>query len=665
MSFRNLPHATQLYIILLVIAGLASAILSFSYPLTRLPDISLGIYFLLVIITARMTVKIPYSDVHFSVDTPFIFVILVLYGLFPALMADAIAKFILTTPNVTKKTLFKIPFNMASGVLSIFGAGLAFQTLFFKNAATSSVYILPIIGMTFGYYLINTLSVALAISITEKRNLFIFWIKNFLPTGIGFIASGSIATLLFILDSIGSYLGFVVIIPLVGLIYYSQRLYLLKETEAINHIADLESFHISTIQSLSLALDAKDDYTHGHGHRVSCFAVGLAKLLGISDEPVLRGIAFAGLVHDIGKIAIPDVILNKPGKYTETEMNRMKIHPIISAEILKSIPLPFPVAKIVRHHHEKWNGRGYPDGLPGQSIPFESRILAVADVYDSIRSDRPYRPKMEKDRAIRILEGEKGHTLDPNMAELFLQNIDALEKSADVEFVQIVGNNIQDIVKASYLSYVGDEVIPTPDPTVEESRQAQLELQILNDLFALFSKGETLQEKLKEFAGTITKIVPYTAMVVYLPESNKLQRLRPAIVYGNDTELLPYNVIDVGSGVSGWVFENRTQMISAIPKSEFPSFGTASIPYKSVLSVPLVSVDQSVGVVSLYSENREIFSAKEQDMLVRICLIVGPLIKNLIEGKKGRKTPSSSTDSSEIIKGKNVVPIQKVIGEKN
>jgi len=622
--------SAKLFVLMMFLAGIASTWLTSRFGWKfwfRAPDLSLVIYFVLAAVTARMTVKIPYSSVHFSVDTPFVFVIMILYGPFWALMADAVAKLILSVANITRAALFKIPFNISSGVLAIFGAGIVFQQLYDGGGHTSSHYILPIVGMTLGYYFINTMTVSMAICISEKQNLLIFWIKNFLPTSVGFLASGSIATLLFILDATGSYLGFIVTIPLVGLIYYSQQVYLLKETDAKNHISELENVHISTIKSLSLALDAKDEYTHGHVYRVSAYAVGLAKFLGITDKNLLQGIAFAGLVHDIGKIAIPDNILNKPGKYTEAEMNRMKIHPEISAEILKNIPLPFPVAKIVRHHHEKWDGRGYPDGLPGLSIPFESRILAVADVYDAIRSDRPYRPKMELERAVKIMESEKGKTLDPDMVDVFLANLDKLEQCVQSQDAEMPDNAIQDIVKASYLAYGNaDSESVQAGPTDKETRK----LAMFNGLSNLFSNNSSLMEKLNGLATTITGIIPHNALVVYLPDESG-KELRPICVSAKDSEGLEKNLLQVGFGVTGWAFANKLPMVSVPPDTEFPTANFRKIPYKSALAVPLINMGESLGAVTLYSENSDAFNGEDQDLIVQISPIVGPLIKNLMD----------------------------------
>ena len=156
--------------------------------------------------------------------------------------------------------------------------------------------------------------------------------------------------------------------------------------------------YLSTIETLAHAIDAKDQVTHGHIRRVQHQAMRLARALGIEDDVELRAIEAASLLHDMGKLAVPEHILNKPGKLTHTEFEKMKLHSTIGADILSSIDFPYPVVPIVRHHHEHWNGGGYPAGLKGEEIPLGARILSVVDCFDALTSDRPYRPKMTSAR---------------------------------------------------------------------------------------------------------------------------------------------------------------------------------------------------------------------------------------------------------------------------
>ena len=645
MNFRSMPRMVKLYIVFLWIAGMAAYFSSFFYPLFRALDVSFILYFLIVCFTARITVKLPYTDMHFSLESPFVFVLLMLYGPLVALTADMVAKIIMTLPHIHRNAWYKVPFNVASGILATFSAYVAFEFLRSFGLTSSLAFVLPIIGMTVCSFLVATVTVAIAICIVQRMNIVTFWMKNFLPTALGFLASGAIATLLFVLDKFGYYSGFLVSIPLVGLLYFSQKIYLQKETEAQNHIRELENLHLSSIKSLSLALDAKDSYTHGHVQRVSNFAVGLAKCLGVSDANALKAIAFAGLVHDIGKIGVPDYILNKPGKYTDAEFRRMQVHPVISAEILKTIPLPFPIAKMVRHHHEKFNGTGYPDGLAGEEIPYESRILAVADIYDAVRSDRPYRPKMDRGRAIEILNHEKDRALDPDMVKEFVENVEDLEQVIQEEFIDIEDRSIQDIVKACYVAYELEVELPEE----QRNRQARREAGLFSALSNFARKGHPLKPRFKRLAAALSKLVPHNAMVIYLSLGSECF-LVPSFVSGKDGAALAKNVLERGVGISGWVQYNESAMLTESHRSEFPIYHGREIPYKSILSVPIGSDGDVIGALTLYSENRVAFKDADKILLNKMSpFLKDPLVNNKFDHQTERAAELTEQNTDIIL----------------
>src|SRR5581483_10763254 len=175
------------------------------------------------------------------------------------------------------------------------------------------------------------------------------------------------------------------------------------------------------------AVDAKDRYTHGHIRRVQAYAVELAILCGIVDEKELLALQAGALLHDIGKIAIPEYILNKPTVLTETEYEKMKIHPVVGANILSSIEFPFALVPIVKSHHERWDGNGYPEGLKGEEIPLSARILSLVDCYDALTTNRPYRAPMDREKVIEFFRREAGSAYDPGVVHTFIENIEDIE----------------------------------------------------------------------------------------------------------------------------------------------------------------------------------------------------------------------------------------------
>ena len=200
----------------------------------------------------------------------------------------------------------------------------------------------------------------------------------------------------------------------------ASGVYSLKVVER-RRSGDLDRLYSSTVEMLAMAIDARDEVTHSHVRRVQSYALGLARSLGVRDAGTLRAIEAAALVHDMGKLAIPEDILNKPGKLTHFEFEIMKLHVDVGADILSLVDFPFPLVPIVQCHHENWDGRGYPRGVAGRRIPLGARILSVVDCFDALTSDRPYRARMSDADAFAILRGRRGTMYDPDVVDTFIR----------------------------------------------------------------------------------------------------------------------------------------------------------------------------------------------------------------------------------------------------
>ncbi len=194
---------------------------------------------------------------------------------------------------------------------------------------------------------------------------------------------------------------------------------------------DLKSSYLETVQALSRALEAKDPVTSGHAERVSQYSVSIAHQLGLSQAKI-DIIMYAGLLHDIGKIGVADSILQKPGKLTQQEYNAIKEHSSIGSDILRDIDFLRDASKIIRYHHERYDGQGYPDGLGGEQVPIESYILGVADAFDAMTNDRPYRKALTIEAARDVIKEQAGRQFHPRVADAFVKIFDkGLLKGAD------------------------------------------------------------------------------------------------------------------------------------------------------------------------------------------------------------------------------------------
>ena len=208
-----------------------------------------------------------------------------------------------------------------------------------------------------------------------------------------------------------------------AVVYLAYRAYVTLAERLENerrHARQMSELHLATIEALALAIDAKDQTAHNHLGRMQLYATALARALGMSASDV-QAVETAALLHDIGKLAVPEHILAKPGPLTAEEFQKVRIHPQVGADIIAAVPFPYPVSPLILAHHERWDGRGYPGGLSAEDIPLPARIVAVADVYDSLTNDRPYRQAWPEESALEEIDRSAGTQFDPRVVGAFLR----------------------------------------------------------------------------------------------------------------------------------------------------------------------------------------------------------------------------------------------------
>src|SRR5438046_6958565 len=282
------------------------------------------------------------------------------------------------------------------------------------------------------FFLPNTVPVACVISLTEQKPLRKVWSECYFWSFPYYLLGAAIAGIVELVDKKAGWQSSTLILPVAYLIFRSYRLYLARLEAERNHAEGMAALHLRTIEALALAIEAKDHSTHDHLRRVQVDAVSIRKEMGLSESD-LEALRAAAVLHDIGKLAVPEHIISKPGRLTPEEFERMKIHPLVGAEILERVQFPYPVVPIVRAHHERWDGNGYPCGLRGEEIPTGARILAVVDCLDGLASDRQYRPALPLDKAMEHVIGEAGKSFDPKVVKVLQGRYRELELLANVK----------------------------------------------------------------------------------------------------------------------------------------------------------------------------------------------------------------------------------------
>jgi diguanylate cyclase (GGDEF)-like protein/putative nucleotidyltransferase with HDIG domain len=468
----------------------------------------------------------------------------------------------------------------------------------------------------------NTSLIATVVALTENKSPWAVWKRSYAWCLPYYLAG---AWLVVAMTYVSYWLGWfaaLAILPVTHFIYRSYGLYLGRLEAEKHHVEQLAALHLRTIEALALAIDAKDHTTHAHLRRVQVYALEIGKELGLPSEQ-MQALQAASLLHDIGKLAVPEHIISKPGKLTPEEFDKMKIHPVVGAEILERVEFPYAVAPIVRSHHEKWNGTGYPDGLNGEEIPIGARILSAVDCLDALASDRQYRRALPLDEAMQVVLNESGIAFDPRIVEVLARRYREFEQMADTtDGVKGLGNLSTDIrVERGDAPATGFETAATPaaqgpclslddralDDPLASIAAAHHEVQSLYELAQAVGDSLYLSDTLSLVATRIKRLAPYDSLVLYQVHGKVLE---PAFVTGEDARLFSSLAIPMGEGLSGWVAENRKPIVNGNPSVE-PGYlqnPGAFSRLNSALAIPLEEGDSVIGVLALYHSGRDAYS---------------------------------------------------------
>jgi putative nucleotidyltransferase with HDIG domain len=494
---------------------------------------------------------------------------------------------------------------------------------------------LALLAAAITHFLFGTAAVSVIIGLSEDRSIWKIWNGSYFWLFPYYLVGAVIAGFVSYVNGHIGWQASLLVLPPIYLMYRSYRLYLGKlESEKV-HAEKVSKLHLRTIEALALAIEAKDQTTGEHLQRVRIYAMELARELGLTEDET-EALQAASVLHDIGKLAVPEHIISKPGKLTPEEFEKMKIHPIVGAEILEQVDFPYPVVPIVRAHHEKWDGSGYPNGLKGEEIPIGARILAAVDCLDALASDRQYRRALPLDEAMAKVVSEAGISFDPRVVEILQRRYVELEKMATEEPMQAPPKLSTDIKVKRGLA---------PDAGFAEA-QVSGALEAARDSLAAMASAkkevETLAELGREgklsledaiclLAARVKRLVAYDSMTVYVVR-NKV--LVPEFVSGENFRLFSSLRIPVGEGLSGWVAQNAKAILNGNPSVE-PGYMNDPTKYstlRSALAVPIERAGSVVAVLALYRSGVDAFSKDELSVVESL----GAGLGGVIQGCLGR-----------------------------
>jgi diguanylate cyclase (GGDEF)-like protein/putative nucleotidyltransferase with HDIG domain len=539
--------------------------------------------------------------------------------------------------------LIQLLFNLANLAISISVANLVFHSHFAYSLGLRWPLLLAAAATT--YFAVNTMSVSGIIAMTERRNPVQVWRECYLWSFPYYLLGALIAGGVSVINRWIGWQVAILVLPIVYWIYRSYRNYLDRLEAEKKHSEEIADLHLRTIEALSLAIEAKDHNTHDHLKRVQVYAIQLGKDLGLSATE-LNALRAAAMLHDIGKLAVPEQILSKPGRLTAEEFEKMKIHPVVGAEILDRVQFPYPVVPIVLAHHERWDGTGYPYGVSGEAIPIGARILSVVDCFDALASERPYRRALPPDEVMKHLLSESGTTFDPRVVK-------AIEKRYR-ELELLVGGSESTKGLFEIVPQVNSLVAPSAGfadvPNAAEVRttsflasivSARQEAQLLFELAQSLGNSLSLRETLSVVAVRLKAMIPYDLIVFYVCEQGKLI---PRYLHGVDYDLFRSLEIPVGQGISGWVARHEKPIINGEPAVESKHLADprrVSV-LGSTLSIPLQGRDRVAGVLSLYLKEKQAFTKDHLRLLLAASSKLGLSVENALQYESAKD--SASTD---------------------
>ena len=655
-----------------VVAAIGAAIFILGVASTvRLPLLGwsgLGSFVILLVLTllsSRFTVPVTNVDgishTQKSVADAFIFLAVMMYTTAPAnSMGPAIilAAFVGFLSSFSSSERWPTVFAVGTSIVSTFVGSLVYRFMVLTLAGgvlaeketglVLELLLFPLCVFGFVQYALSTFGTVAFNSFCAGKGRVTVSQESLIWTLITQVANVTSAALFYSAIH-GAGLPFVfvgaLIIVLVHLLYRFNEKRVSEVTRAqaekVRYVEEIADLHMNTIESLAIAIDAKDQTTHGHVRRTQIYATEMGKLLKVKDQE-LRALVAGALLHDIGKLAVPEYILNKPGKLTEAEFAKMKIHPTVGGDILKRVNFPYPVEDIVRYHHEKWDGSGYPKGLKAEQIPLVARIISVVDFYDATRCDRPYRKGMKREESLTLLRKMSASSFDPKVVDFFTAHViefDQLIASEDIG-EQVPSENLDLNNKSRPDAGLASDILGAPDSSLgfRSITQAQREVFALHEIAQTIGSSLNMQDTVTLISNKLRAIVPFDTCIIFVVDDRSGKAIA-VHVSGDHSDLFKARRISVGDGITGWVIANARSMCNSSPELDLVGLpDEIARGYRGVLVSPLIREDGAFGAITLYSKGRTSYTTEHVRLLESVSQHAASALNNAITFEKTKES---------------------------
>jgi diguanylate cyclase (GGDEF)-like protein/putative nucleotidyltransferase with HDIG domain len=581
--------------------------------------------------TASLKVTLPLTtsgstlSVSYAVD----FASLLLIGPHETMLVAAASAFCQChVNNKDRNPLPRTAFSIAALIVTVQGTGVVHAWLASMASADPMTAIaLPLVGAATTYFLLNTGLVAMVTALTSGEPVMTTWQSNFLWSAPGyFVGAASAATAAWCVNRLSLWVAPLAFAPLY-LTYRTYKVYIGRIEDEQRHVLRTSELHLATIEALARAIDAKDQTAQTHIRRLQLHATALAEAVGLTIAEI-QGVKTAALLHDIGKLAVPEHILSKRGPLTQEEFQKIRIHPQIGAEIIAAVPFPYPVAPLILSHHERWDGKGYPQGLAGASIPIGARILTLVDYYDAVTTERPYHAALNRESAVGLLKHESGRALDPALVETFLEilpRLSAAAAAAESAALVIAPQPPADAVGTSA------GLPPSAGPSAFENiALAHREIYALYEIAQTMGTSLGVADTMALVSAKLANIIPWSGCALFLQQPGG-ERLKCRFASGPGVSRLLDTELNIGEGLSGWVARNRRTLVNADPRRTFEAAGIlVGTEMHSAIVCPLYYNELFIGCLALYHTEPSRYTEDHRRLIERVAEQAGPVLHNSI-----------------------------------
>lgn len=601
--------------------------------------------------------KFSQEKMNFTLSDAIVLLTACLYGAAPAIFIAGIEGFASSRRSVRRlsSNIFSFGMLSLSAGISTFSLNTVLKYGFGEPASGQQHNVpavtIALLAASIIHIIANTGLISGLFALRLNKPALPLWKENFLLAAPLFLPTSAAASLMYLGLQYNALTMIAIGAPILISIHYGHRRYRDSVREQVNliesaqqeRIALMEKAHLETIEALAVTINAKDEVTHEHVLRVQIYAAGVARLLGCSEAEI-EALKAGALLHDIGKIAVPDYILNKPGKLTAAEFEKMKTHTLIGAQILGRVAFPYPIVPVVRHHHERWDGRGYPDGLKGEEIPLTARILSVVDCFDAVREDRQYRKGMTREEAIEYLMSNSGSQYDPRVTGTFITHLPEFE--AEIMAHRNLPAPTFGIEPGEQLSEAACLVAPAAGlaEAVAPGRESG-DIKLTDEQRAAVSafgkdlgKAQGLDAVMASLTASLKSILPFDACTVTLTPPHRDECV-VAHAFGEHAARLVGRSIIPGEGVTGWVLANLQPFYNADPKLDLPpGLAPHCASFRTLAACPILCDGEMHGVVTLYSTALDRYGDEHSQLLEEVARLLAAALS-----RSSQAAPATAT----------------------